>query len=165
MGILAKKTILGLDLYYLLTAFSETDDLKAHRIIAIAMRTLHENPVLTREVIHHSIIGLPEEESDTSDLQYQIELIKLSYQPLSLEELTKLWSSFFQTQYRVSVAYQATVVLLDGKKSPRSSLPVLKRNVHLISLKQPIIDNIEPQIVERTSSCQNYDHGTQSAIR
>ena len=49
-GDLAKKTILGLDLDYLLTAFSETDDLKAHRIIAIAMRTLHENPVLTREV-------------------------------------------------------------------------------------------------------------------
>ena len=77
-GDLTKKTILGLDLYLLLTAFSETDDLKAHRIIAIAMRTLHENPVLTREAIHHSIIGLPEEESDTSDLQYHYVFKKAS---------------------------------------------------------------------------------------
>jgi hypothetical protein len=151
-GNLSKKPLLGLDLYYLLTAFSINDDLVAHRILASAMRFLHENPVLTREVIHKTIAALPDFEE--SDLEYQIELIKLSYQPLSLEELTKLWSSFFQTQYRVSVAYQATVVLLDGKKRPRSTLPVLKRNVHLVRLKHPIIDNIEPQIIERTTGAK-----------
>jgi hypothetical protein len=31
---------------------------------------------------------------------------------------------------------------------------VLKRNVHLVSLKQPVIDSIEPQIIERTTGAK-----------
>lgn len=41
-----------------------------------------------------------------------IEKIKLSPVQLNLEELSKLWSVFFQVPYALSVAYEASVVLL-----------------------------------------------------
>jgi hypothetical protein len=68
-------------------------------------------------------------------------------QNLSLEDLTKIWSSFFKTgSYHTSVAYQATVVLLDGKQEQaRSALPVRDRIIYVIPPSRPEIKRIEPQ--------------------
>ena len=46
---------------------------------------------------------------------------------LSLEELSKLWSVFFQTQHALSVAYQGTVVLIESEERASLTLPVLQR--------------------------------------
>jgi hypothetical protein len=45
---------------------------------------------------------------------------------MSAEEMSKLWTTF-QTQYRVSAAYEASVVLIDSTQPARAPLPVLKR--------------------------------------
>src|SRR5215213_5253934 len=116
VGELIEKPVLGLNLHYLLTAYGdENNELLAHRILASAMRVLHEKPMLTREIIHDTVqprAGIqPIAEIEGSDLENQPELVKLAHQPLSLEEITKLWSSFFQARYRISVTYKATVVL------------------------------------------------------
>jgi hypothetical protein len=145
---------LGLNLHYLLTAYGDgNNDLLAHRILASAMRVLHEKSMLTREIIHDTIqpgAGIqPIAEIEGSDLENQVELVKLVPQPLSLEEITKLWSSFFQAHYRISVAYQATVVLLESEKEPKRVLPVSDRRIYVLQFRQPILERIEPQIIEQ----------------
>ena len=50
----------------------------------------------------------------TSNLE-EVELVKFTQLPLSLEELGKLWSVFFQTTHVLSVAFQGTVVLIEGR--------------------------------------------------
>lgn len=153
-GELIQRPQLGLDLYYLLTAYAtDNDDLQAQRILTSAMRILHENPVLTREMIRNTI-QVPAYNIANSDLADQVELVKISPQPLSLEEITKLWSSFFQTHYRISAAYQATVVLLESKQEPKPTLPVRERLLYVLPFRQPVIDKVEPQIVERTSDAK-----------
>jgi hypothetical protein len=69
-------------------------------------------------------------------------------QALTLEEITKLWSSFFQTNYRISVTYEATVVLLDSKYEPKPSLPVLTPQFTTMTIRQPLITAVQPQILE-----------------
>src|SRR5690606_24903260 len=87
-----------------------------------------------------------------SDIVDQVELVKITMQDLSLEDLTKIWSSFFKTgSYRISVAYKATVVLLDGKKVARSTMPVKKLNSYVYASKVPEITYVEPQMVPWTS--------------
>jgi hypothetical protein len=49
--------------------------------------------------------------------------------PLSLEELSKLWSVLFQTPYALSMAYLGTVVLIEADEAPRRALPVRVRTV------------------------------------
>src|SRR5262249_17883031 len=47
-------------------------------------------------------------------------------EPCTVEEISKLWTGF-QTQYRLSVAYEAAVVLIDSGRPISAPLPVLTR--------------------------------------
>ena len=81
-------------------------------------------------------------------------MIKLTPQNLSVEELTKIWSVFFQTSYRISTAYQVTVILLESKLTPKPSLPVSKRQLRVFPIKQPTINAISPQMLEYDPAAQ-----------
>jgi hypothetical protein len=155
-GELVSKQQLGLDLHYLLTAYGKSDDeLSSQKVLAQTMRVLHENPILTRDLITQAladstIADLPD--MDSANLADQVEIVKLTMQSLSLEDLTKIWSSFFKTgSYRISVAYKATAVLLDGKMQPRSTMPVRKVNSYVNPMRAPEITYIEPQMLPWTS--------------
>jgi hypothetical protein len=109
---------LPLNLYYLLTVFpgDSEDDTGAHTLLGRVMSVLHDHPVLGRDEIQAALKG--------NDLYAQIERVRLSFQPLSSDDIFKVWSNF-QTQYRLSAAYEATVVLIDSSLPSRTPLPVL----------------------------------------
>jgi hypothetical protein len=52
--------------------------------------------------------------------------VRITLQPLSVEEICRLWSGF-QTQYRVSVSYEVSVVLIESTQPTKTPLPVLTR--------------------------------------
>lgn len=126
---------LALDLFYLLTAYGK-QDFEAEILLGYAMHLLHETPVLTRDAIRRSlspvapidggILPPPLGALAAAELAEQVELVKLTPQPLNTEEVSKLWAAI-QTNYRPSVAYQASVVLIRGTRAARSPLPVLTR--------------------------------------
>jgi hypothetical protein len=110
---------LALNLYYLLTAYA-VDDAQpiSHRILGRAMAVLNDHPVLGRREIETALPG--------TGLGDQFERIRLSLQPLALEDIFKLWSGF-QTHYRLSAAYEATVVLIESSRPVSTPAPVLQR--------------------------------------
>jgi hypothetical protein len=120
---------LGLDLHYLLTAYG-AEEFFAEALLGYGMQVLHDTPVLTRAFIHDtwSAGGLtpPEQALADSNLADQIEQIKICPQYVNNEELSKLWTAF-QAKYRPSMAYQVSVVLLEGARPTRSALPVLRQ--------------------------------------
>jgi hypothetical protein len=61
-----------------------------------------------------------------NDLWNQVERIRFTLQPLPQDELSKLWTGF-QTGFRLSMAYEAAVVLIDSGLSAKTPLPVLTR--------------------------------------
>ena len=83
-----------------------------------------------------------------SDIAEQSEKIKIIYKPLSLEEITKIWSSHIQTNYRLSVTYLATVILIEGNEEAIRPLPVQERKIFVKQLRYPIIERIEPYILQ-----------------
>lgn len=116
---------LPLILYYLLTAYSDDeDDTNAHRLLGEAMGVLHDHPLLGAAEIKNATS--PIADLTESDLHEQIERVRISLQPLTFEDMSKLWTTF-QTHYRVSAAYQVSVVLIESSRRPRTPLPVLKR--------------------------------------
>jgi len=139
-GTLMQRPQAALDLYYLLSCYGKENQLEPQRVLGSAIRVLHERPILQRTTIREAI-----EANDFltgSDLDEAIESIKLTQLPLSLEELAKLWSVFFQTTYVLSVAFQASVVLIDGTGTPRTTLPVRERNLYVVALRQPSIGQV-----------------------
>jgi hypothetical protein len=112
---------LALNLYYLITAYGEgDDDIRSHRLLGEVMRTLHDHPLLGADEIRDAL--------PNNDLHEQIERVRITPQPLSLEEISKLWTTF-QTQYRISAAYEVAVVLIESTRPKRTPLPVLKRGI------------------------------------
>jgi len=112
---------LALDLFYLLTAYERDDgdsSVIAHRLLGRAMRVLHDHPLLGADEIR---TALP-----NNDLADQIERIRITPQPMAVEEFSKLWTTF-QVGYRISAAYHVSVVLIESTRSSRTPLPVLTR--------------------------------------
>ena len=138
---------LALDLYYLLSAYSQ-ETFHAEMLLGYGMQLLHEVGVLPRNLVQTRLGDLepPEDVLATSELAQQIEMIKIVPKSLSTEEISKLWAAF-QTNYRPTAAYQASVVLIETDRPPRSALPVRERRVFVIPFQRPLIEAIQPQII------------------
>ena len=118
----------ALDLHYLLSFYGEDSNLGAQRVLGSVVRHLHGWPLLSRERIQETVINNPSYLGN-SNLADAVEFIRFSPLSLSLEELSKLWSIFFQTPYVLSTAYRASVVLIEEELTPVTPLPVQKRQV------------------------------------
>jgi hypothetical protein len=115
---------MALDIHYILSAYAE-DDLHAEMLLGGAMHLLHEMPGLDSSTITAALTPL------SSDLQGcgladQVEQIRITPAYLNSEEMSKLWSAI-QSNYRPSIVYQATVVLIQDENPRHSALPVLVR--------------------------------------
>jgi len=112
---------LPLVLSYLITAYGENDDeISAHRLLGIAMAVLNDTPVLPRSQIASA---LP---APGSDLQYQVERVRLILDTPPQDEISRMWTTF-GTGYRLSVSYDASVVLIDSTRPVVAATPVLMR--------------------------------------
>jgi uncharacterized protein DUF4255 len=136
----------ALDLHYLLTFSGDESALEPQRMLGVAVTTLTARPVLSRELVRDLIQRATEADPTTwerfSDLADQADVVRFTLLPLSLEELSKLWSTFFQAPYRLSVAYHAAVVLLEDDLTPEPALPVLTRGVDVAALNIPSITRV-----------------------
>src|SRR6185312_5844642 len=110
---------LAINLYYLLTAYGKNfDDVLSHRLLGRAMSILHDRALLMPGDIQIALTN--------NDAWRQIERIRITPHAMSTEEISKLWA-VFQTPYRVSSAYEVSVVLIDSSLPTRTPLPVLTR--------------------------------------
>ena len=111
------------------------------------VRTLHARPIPARQQIQQTLAVEPFKTLlARSNLAEAVELVKFSPIPLSLEELSKLWSVFFQTAYTLSVAYQASVVMIESdEKTPQAALPVRARTLTVVPFRQPVIEQVMAQ--------------------
>lgn len=138
-GRLVQHPVAALDLHYLLSFYGDDAQLQPQRLLGSAVRTLHSRPVLTPDLIQAAIAD-PSLSSavGASDLALQIERIKVTPLQMSLEELSKLWSVFFQTPYALSAAYQASVVLIEANERPAApNLPVRQPSVGVSAVVSP----------------------------
>lgn len=111
-------SFLALDLHYLLTAYGE-HDVEAEILLGYAIQFLYETPMLTREVLRTAFaLNAPKYVSgviSSAALDNQPEHVKISPEFLSMEEMSKLWSSL-QTRSRPSLTYQVETVLIENRR-------------------------------------------------
>jgi len=142
-GTLLTRPQQALDLHYLLTFSGDESELEPQRMLGVAVSTLAARPVLSRELvrdaIEHAVDADPTTWEQFSDLADQVDVVRFTLLPLSLEELSKLWSTFFQAPYRLSVTYQATIVLLDSALTPEPALPVRSRGIDVSPFHVPSV--------------------------
>lgn len=134
----------ALDLHYLLTFYGDENTLEPQRLLGSVVRTLHARPLLTRQAIGNTVGNVGSfSYLEGSNLADQIESVKFTPTSLNLEELSKLWSVFFQAAYRLSVAYVANLVLIEADDNPQQALPVRERNVYVRTFRHPVVEGVE----------------------
>jgi hypothetical protein len=104
---------LTVDLHYLLTAHA-TDLFDAHQALSGAMRVLYDNAVL-----RGSRLVSPDSRGLTDD-----SVLRITLDPLSTEEMNRIWSLFPDTPYEISVAYLVTPVPIESGRT-ESTAPVV----------------------------------------
>ncbi|HUX88708.1 MAG TPA: DUF4255 domain-containing protein [Chloroflexota bacterium] len=141
-GQLVQRPAIALDLHYLLTFYGDEAQLEPQRLLGSVVRTLHARPVLTRQAIRDTLASPTYSFLAQSDLADAVELVKFTPSALSLEELAKLWSVFYQIPYVLSIAYLGTVVIIESEVPTQPALPIRSRVVVGTVFRQPVIDRV-----------------------
>jgi hypothetical protein len=145
-GTVVNRPYQALDLHYLLTLTGDEAGLEPQRMLGVVVSTLAARPVLSRDLIRAVIASDTADDPTTwerySDLADQLEGIRFTLLRLELEELSKFWLMFPQADCRLSVAYEATVVLLDSDLTPEPALPVRTRSVDATTPRLPSISRV-----------------------
>ncbi|MCX5047014.1 DUF4255 domain-containing protein [Streptomyces sp. NBC_00474] len=133
-GTLVKRPAAALDLHYLISAYGDERELVGQRLIGSVVRTLHEIPVLPKDVIDQAgerpyLAG--------SDLAEAAQRVRFTPTVMDVDETSKLWGMLYQTPYTLSVAYQATLVLIDGRQTPVPGKPVERPTVRVLPFGAP----------------------------
>ena len=144
---------LPLTLHYIVTAYGD----QSGELLGAAFSVLHDHPLLSRAELRAT---LPE-----SDLHRQVERVRITLQPMSLDELSKLWTAF-QTPLRSSMAYEVSVVLIASRRPGSAALPVITRGVGDIGVAVrpnllppvPTLEHVTPDTVPAGGSIELTGH-------
>jgi len=157
-GTLVQRPRIALDLNYLFTFYGNDAELEPQRLLGSAASTLNASPILSAQEISQALLNSqPFNASPFNappfdappfqpDLAMQIERVNVTMLPLSLEELSKLWSVFYQIPFALTMAWQASVVLIENEAMmPQSALPVQSWTVTATSFTTPAITGVAAQ--------------------
>jgi hypothetical protein len=92
---------LALNLYYLITPLTNTTD-NDHRLLSKAMHTFYDNAIIRGSQLQGVLSNTAEE-------------LRVILNPMSLEDMAKLWSAFMRP-LRLSVSYEIKVVFIDSER-------------------------------------------------
>ncbi|AIA05457.1 DUF4255 domain-containing protein [Streptomyces noursei] len=142
-GTLLKRPAAAIDLHFLISAYGEEQELVGQRLIGSVVRTLHEIPVLPRELIEEAaerpyLAG--------SDLAESPQKVRFTPTQMDVDETSKLWGMLNNTPYSLSVAYQASLVLLDGHQKPAPARPVKRPEVTVVPEVPPEVPLGDPAV-------------------
>jgi hypothetical protein len=105
-----KAPPLALDLYYMLTSYPSPGiqdrterTQEEHSILGRAMQVLHDNPILTGSALKGSLSAYDNE-------------LHVMITSMSLDDMSKIWSTFKEKSFRPSVCYLVTSVKIESTR-------------------------------------------------
>lgn len=103
-GNLLQYPPLSLNLFYLVTPLIKGNDSaeNSHKLLSKAMQIFYDNAIVQETALQGTPPDRPKE-------------LRIILNPISLEDITKLWSSFMRP-YHLSVSYEVKVVYIDSER-------------------------------------------------
>lgn len=116
--------LVALDLYYMMSCYGNDAELQPQRILGSIISTLADKRILTAELIRATCSDSTFPFLSESNLADQAQQVTILPVDISLEDLSKAWSVFYQVPYVLSVAYRACLIIIEGRETLPRSLPV-----------------------------------------
>lgn len=142
--LLRQKPRIALDLQYIISFGGPYEGLLPQRMLGLVVSGLHARPFLDEREIANAITAVDGSAVHLADsnLDQELERVKLTPAYLSLDELSKIWSVFFQRPYVLSVVYHASVVLIEADVNPEPPLPVKSTGVFPSAGNSPSVASV-----------------------
>lgn len=147
-GSAKQRPLLPLDLHYLISFVGDDRNLEPQRMLGSVASMFHAYPVIGAEDIRSATIPLYPDPLIGDNDDIPVAEIRLTPIKLNLDELSKVWSVFFQTPYVLSIGYQASIALLEHDVTIRPPLPAQRPSGKSGMLANPVIDRIISQAGE-----------------
>jgi hypothetical protein len=142
----SQRPVLALNLRYLLSFVGDMNRFEAERLAGLVLADLHARPVLSPEEITAFVNSLNQGHPlRASDLARQPERVKLTPLTMDPEELSRVWGLFNQDLFALSMAWEATAVLLDGEVEPAVALPVATTGLAVRAVSPPTLTTLYEQ--------------------
>lgn len=152
-GRLINTPQVALDLHYLFSFYGTENQLIPQLLLGKTVSVLHAFPYPKP-----GDLPKPPQDEDVerpyrlweSGLREQIHLLRFVPMNLSHDELSKLWTIFFQVPYSLSMVYRCSVVLIQPEgEIPQPAVPVREALVYETSVDSlPEIAQVVPQVLE-----------------
>ena len=135
------------DLYYMMSCYGNDAELQPQRVLGSVVSTLADKRILTSELIRSTCNDATFPFLADSDLADQIQQVNIVPVDISLEDLSKAWSVFYQAPYVLSIAYRACLIVVEGRENFQRSLPIRETSPAGITPfpATPYIEKVLPQ--------------------
>lgn len=144
-GELVKRTQAALDLQYLLSFHGNDTELEPQRLMGSVVRTLQNALKITPDMIQDTLADPTLGFLAGADLPDQIEPILITPTEISVENLSKIWSVFFQTPYSLSATYKGSVIFIESEETSVRALPVRDRRPLAMPFSQIVVERVISQ--------------------
>ena len=141
-GIARQRPFAALDLHYLLTFVGDEKKLEPQKMLGSVVSTMHARPLLSPEAIRKARPSINEPILIGDDLEVPIVDVRFTPLGLSLEDLSKVWSVFFQTPYALSLVYRASMALVEADIPILPPLPAQRPRADSGFLSHPEITQV-----------------------
>lgn len=136
----------ALDLSYVFSFYGNEGELEPQRLLGSVVRTLSDKAALDMKMFRETITDSSLGYLSDSDLAYQDQQMTITPLDLDLEELSKVWSVFFQAPYLLSLAYTVRAVVIDGEETTQRALPVREPQFGVMPFPhQPVVERVQAE--------------------
>ncbi|MFT5757577.1 MAG: hypothetical protein ACI9LM_002313 [Alteromonadaceae bacterium] len=151
-GTLIQQPLVPLNLKYHLSFYGDDSTLETQRMMGATIVELHAQPFITRdEITQYLLTAGTESIFAQSNLQNQNARIKIEPITLSMEDVTKMWSSLFQLPHQHSLNYEVSVILMESDFPIEKVLPVKEVDITYFPGPKPQITSLSADYLPYTS--------------
>ncbi|WP_416979759.1 Pvc16 family protein [Streptomyces sp. T028] len=138
-GRLLRTPTAAYDVHYLISCYGNETQLVPQALLGSVARTLHEQPALSAQDLEAAagqafLAG--------ADLAASPQAVRLTPSKMDLEDLSKLWSMLIQTPYTPSIAFDASLLLLESRQVPAAGRPVREHRVRVVPGRRPVVEEL-----------------------
>ena len=119
----------AVDLYYMISFYGNDTELIPQRLLGSVVRTFNDYSTISVEAIQEALADPTYRFLERSNLANQLQQLLIVPLEMNLDNLSKVWSVFFQAPYMLSLVYKVTVVTIEGDESLKRALPVSDRHL------------------------------------
>jgi len=126
-GLARGPSKLSFNLHYIISFYGDHDKFEPDLMLGEVMLALEHEPVLSKTTVTSAIDD--NDEIGDSDLADALARLRVTRQLMTIDDLSKVWSIFYQVPYVLSLAYEVNYVVIETTDVPPVPLPVARPEI------------------------------------